>query len=98
MKKSYFLIPLIGISFTACELTDALGLAVENFDEILIYNDIDVSDCKSLIPSSTSSAIEYESSTRTCEDYGRTDGNHCYAYYYSTTNSGDTTCIIGYDN
>jgi hypothetical protein len=85
--------------FSGCTegLNDLLGMSPEDMDEILIYNETDVRLCEGRVPAHSNSVIEYSSSEKTCEDFDRTPGEHCQIYYHSTNNTGDTTCVIGYD-
>lgn len=97
--KTTMAIAVAATLFTGCTdaINDALGMSPEDMDKIIIYNETDVAQCENRIPVHTNSVIEFESSERTCEDYGRTEGSNCTVYYESTNNSGHTTCVIGYD-
>jgi len=102
MKKSLVMVlASVGI-FSGCNaVNDALGMSPEDMENIIIYNNIESnSQCENGIPSHSNSVIEYEFNEKTCEDFGRTNGNKCSVSYLDTgsDNMGTTTCVIGYDS
>jgi len=94
-------IPLFGtaaLMLSGCNaLIEGAGLGPDAMEKIIIINQTDVKSCESRVPPHKNSSILYYSHDKSCEDYGRTEGNDCRIITEHTSNRGDTTCVIGYD-